>query len=181
MLSMRWQRLSISDCIQSGDWRAAWSRLAPSFGTTLCLVAAASLLLVATPAPAESDEVVAGGEVTSEGELPERGMPASNTRVKSILASRPGELLTICVAGCGKPVIVQALPKPIERRSAAMRTTAGGASRPGYGSADRDSVLCIGGCAGRPGQAVQRLPGLPPLKAEQPAEAEPNEPLDVVR
>lgn len=177
---MRWQRLSIFECIRPGDWRAAWSRLAPPLGMAACLMATASLLLTATPAPAESDEVVAGGEITSDGELPERGMPASNPRVKSILASRPGELLTICVAGCGKPIIVQALPKPIERRTTSMRTTAGGTPKPAYDAVDRDSVLCIGGCPGRPGQVVQRLPGLPPAKAEaHPDEPERNEPLDV--
>lgn len=142
----------------------------------------ATLLLTPTPAPA-AEEVVAGGEITTDSELPERGMPASNPRVKSILASHPSELLTICVAGCGKPAIVQALPKPIERRSAGMRTTAGGSAaaphQPAYDAIDRDAVMCVAGCGGRPGQVVQKMPGLPPPRADAASEEGANEPLDV--
>ena len=53
-------------------------------------------------------------------------MPATNPRVKSLLAAHPAEFVTICVAGCaGKPSIVQMLPKPIPSRRGEMRTTAG--------------------------------------------------------
>lgn len=183
---MRWQRLSISECIKSGDWHAALSRVMPSLGVTALMLAVAALLFALTPAFAESDEIVSGGEVASDGELPERGMPASNPRVKSILAAHPGELVTICVAGCGKPMIVQTLPKPIERRSASMRTTAGGdaapARQPAYDMIDRDAVLCVAGCPGRPGQVVQQMPGLPPSKAaSRDIEESRDEPLDIVR
>lgn len=143
---------------------------------------AAALLFAPTPAPAD-DEVIEGGEISIDSELPEPGMPADNPRVKSILAAHPGELVTICVAGCGKPAIVQALPKPIERRSAAMRTTAGGDAsaprRPAYDMIDRNAVMCVAGCGGRPGQVVQQMPGLPPPKADAHSDEGANEPLDV--
>jgi hypothetical protein len=183
---MRWQRLSISECIKSGDWHAVLSRVMPSLGVTTSMLAVVALLLAFTPVLAESDEIVAGGQAAIDGEVPERGMPATNPRVKSILAAHPGELVTICVAGCGKPMIVQTLPKPIERRSASMRTTAGGdgvpARQPAYDAIDRDAVLCVAGCPGRSGQVVQQMPGLPPSKAApRDIEEGRNEPLDIVR
>ncbi|KAB2939319.1 MAG: hypothetical protein K8F92_07790 [Hyphomicrobium sp.] len=142
------------------------------------------LLFAATPAPAEGEEVIEGGEVVDIGDEAETGMPASNARVKAMLAAHPHEFVTICVAGCaGKPTIVQILPKPIESRAGAMRTTAGD-RRPnygGHGGPDSDAVTCVAGCAGRPGQVVQRLPGLPPPKAPPHAAAkEGNEPLDII-
>ncbi len=180
---MRWQQLSISECIEHGDWSAVWTRVSLLPGITACVLAAATLLFAATPAPAAGDEIVAGGEVSQVAEAPERGMPATNPRVKSLLASHPNEFVTICVAGCGKPTIVQMLPKPSERRVGAMRTTAGGADQgrphPSYDAADRDAVLCVAGCGGRTGEVVQRMPELPPLKvAPHATEGRGNEPLD---
>lgn len=140
------------------------------------------LLFAVTPAPAE--EVIEGGAVVDSGESAEVGMPASNARVKAMLAAHPHEFVTICVAGCAdKPAIVQILPKPIESRAGAMRTTAGDRRRKGagYGAPDSDAVTCVAGCAGRAGQVVQRLPGLPPPKAPPHAAAkEGNEPLDII-
>lgn len=135
-----------------------------------------------TPAPAEGDEIVEGGEVFSMGDAPERGMPATNPRVKSLLASHPSEFLTICVAGCGQPSIVQALPMPREKRVGSMRTTAGGSDlappQAAYAAKDPNAVICVAGCGGRPGQVVQQMRGLPPVKARAPAQ-DGNEPLDI--
>ncbi len=48
-----------------------------------------------------------------------KGMPATNPRVKPILAAHPDQLVVICVAGCdGKPKAVQILPRPIAGRAA---------------------------------------------------------------
>jgi hypothetical protein len=144
-----------------------------------CVLGGAAFVLAATLVPAESDEMVEGGDaVTVDDGGP--GMPASNPRVKSMLTGHPNEFVTVCVAGCpGKPAIVQVLPKPIERRTSAMRTTAGGLSA--NAAIDSDAVKCVAGCAGRPGEVVQRLPGLPAPKAPAPDPSkEGNEPLDVV-
>lgn len=188
---MRWQRLSVFQSIfqstLSADRRRIY-RSAPALDLAACLLAGAALILATVPCAhaEESDEVVEGGEVSMESESSDRGMPASNPRVKSILATHPGELVTICVAGCAdKPAIVQMLPKPIEKRVSSMRTTAGGAApgpaRPAYDTADPDSVICVAGCDQRRGEVVQRLPGLPPQNAALPPRSEPagNEPLDV--
>ncbi len=155
------------------------------------------LLFAATPAPAEGDVVeVEGGDAVDFNAEAHTGMPASNSRVRSMLASRPNEFVTVCVAGCaGKPSIVQTLPMPHEARSGSMRTTVGriddAPGRPpeyaNYG-ASNDAVTCVAGCGGKAGQVVQRLPGLPSqpvVKAPRaPAEAEAkpgNEPLDLRR
>ncbi len=181
---MRWQPLSISECIEHGDWRAVWSRLAPSSGLVAGVVAAAAVVFIALPVSVRAEEVVDGGEVSFSSELPERGMPASNPRVKPLLSGHPNEFVTICVAGCDKPRIVQTLPKPREKRIGAMRTTAGGDAAPpapSYEAIDKDAVICVGGCSGRTGQVLQRLPELPRVKTEPPRKSEPppNEPLDV--
>lgn len=183
MWCMRWQRLPVSE--KNGAPVAsmrAGRRLTVPFVVASSLVAVAVLLFASTPAPAEGEEVIEGGAAVADTHEDGRGMPASNPRVKAMLAAHPNEFVTICVAGCaGKPSIVQVLPKPLEGRSAAMRTTAGD-GRPNYGAygLDTDAVTCVAGCSGRRGQAVQRLPGLPPLKAA-PSRTEGNEPLDVVR
>ncbi len=154
-------------------------RLAPPLIFASCIAAVGALLFASTPAPAE-DELVEGGKVT-DIEDPGSGMPASNPRVKGLLAGRSNDFVTVCVAGCaGKPAIVQVLPKPIEARTAAMRTTADGARQPGPAAAG-NSVTCVAGCAGRPGEAVQRLPDLLPPKVVAPRSEDGNEPLDIIR
>lgn len=175
MWCMRRQRLPFLDTCASG---------ASPAGLASCLLACAVFLFAASPAPAVGEEVIEGGAVVDSGEDAERGMPASNPRVKAMLGAHPHEFVTICVAGCaGKPAIVQILPKPIESRAGAMRTTAGD-RRPnhaGYGAPDSDAVTCAAGCAGRAGQVVQRLPELPPLKVPPHAAGkEGNEPLDII-
>ena len=120
-----------------------------------------------------------------------QGMPATNPRVKSILAAHPREFVTICVAGCsGKPSIVQILPMPATDRAGEMRTTAGSmdgshqgrpANATGFGAADPNAITCVAGCGGRPGQVLQRLPDLPTQRPPPRKEAEAgNEPLDIV-
>jgi hypothetical protein len=139
------------------------------------------MLFASTPAPAE-DELVEGGKVTDVDD-PGSGMPASNPRVKSLIAGRSNDFVTLCVAGCvGKPAIVQVLPKPIQARTAAMRTTAGdGARQLGPAAAANNSVTCVAGCGGRPGDVVQRLLDLPPPKVVAPRSEDGNEPLDIIR
>jgi hypothetical protein len=168
---MRWQRLD-------DGAKARRVRLLPPLVLATCVAAVGALLAAATPAPAE-DELVEGGKVR-DIEDPGSGMPASNPRVKNLLAGRSNDFVTVCVAGCaGKPGIVQVLPKPVEARAAAMRTTAAdGARKPGPAS---NSVTCVAGCGGRAGEAVQRLPELPPPKPVVPRTEDGNEPLDVVR
>jgi len=182
---MRRQRLSIFDRVSpwrslAGDWRGACARVMPPLALSACVLAGAVAVLYPTPAPAEDDKLIEGGKVYNSDALPEPGMPASNPRVRSILAAHPDELVTVCVAGCNKPTIVQMLPKPRERRIAGMRTTAAGgeASLPSYDRIDRDAVMCVAGCAGRAGQVVQRLPNLPPVKVAPQKTAKDNEPLD---
>jgi hypothetical protein len=168
---MRWQRLADDG---SATRRV---RLLPPLVLATCIAAVGAFLAAATPAPAE-DEVVEGGKV-KDIEDPGSGMPASNPRVKNLLAGRSNDFVTVCVAGCaGKPGIVQVLPKPVEARAAEMRTTAGdGARKP----AVSNSVTCVAGCGGRAGEAVQRLPELPPPRPVVPRKDDDNEPLDVVR
>jgi hypothetical protein len=172
---MRWQRLADSDRSTGRTVRLA---LPLVFAT--CIAAVGALLVASTPAPAE-DELVEGGKVT-DIEDPGSGMPASNPRVKGLIAGRSNDFVTVCVAGCaGKPAIVQVLPKPVEARTAAMRTTAADGTRQSGPSAADNSVTCVAGCAGRPGEVVQRLPDLPPPTVVAPRSEDGNEPLDVVR
>jgi hypothetical protein len=187
---MRWQRHSVFDTFASGHWAAARRRLMPSVVAAVCLMASAFLVLTPAPSPAEAEEMIEG-DVADEGSGGGKGMPASNPRVRSMIAAHPGELVTICIAGCdGKPAIVQMLPKPFESRSGEMRTTAGSfdgapgrSSRAGYGPASSDATTCVAGCDGPPGQVLQRMPGLPPAAKRLPrgeADAD-NEPLDIGR
>lgn len=153
-----------------------------SFVLTASLaIGAAVPLLIADLQLARADDLVEGGDVTADSQMREPGMPSSNPRVKSLLSSHPGELVTICVAGCdGKPQIVQALPKPVEKRVGGMRTTAAGARQPAYDAIDKNSVLCVAGCGGKAAQVVQRLPELPPKPKLAPVpDDRGNEPLDV--
>ena len=145
-------------------------------------IGAAALLLAADLQHARADDIVEGGDVAVDSQMREPGMPSSNSRVKSILSSHPGELVTICVAGCdGKAQIVQMLPKPFEKRVGGMRTTAAGAREPAFDAVDKNSVLCVAGCSGKSGQVVQRLPELPqrPKLAPVAVDERVNEPLDV--
>jgi hypothetical protein len=170
---MRRQQISISRSIAPGFRPAALKFPLPRSAALGCLIAAAMVAIVPTPAPAETSDVVAG-------EPAENGMPSSNPRVKPLLSGHPNDFVTICVAGCDKPRIVQILPKPRESRVGSMRTTSGNAlPAAAYDSIDRDSVLCVAGCSGRPG-IVQRMQGLPSQKAPpQPrSEEQGNEPLD---
>jgi hypothetical protein len=158
----------------------------PSIAVTSCLLASAFLVFAPTPAPAESEELVEAGDVVDIGGVSDKGMPATNPRVKALLAAHPGEFVTICVAGCaGRPAIVQALPQPVTGRAAEMRTTAatmGGSKAPmGFGAADTNTVTCVAGCGGPPGQVIQRMDSLPapPKVAPRSPAAGGNEPLDV--
>ncbi len=117
-------------------------------------------------APRKSPEVIADGTPEKLPDGPDKGMPASNPLVRGMLSSHPGEMVTICVAGCeGRPQIVQALPKPRQVRTGEMRPTSAHAEGPARAS--DNAVVCLGGCAGRPGQVVQRLPMLPPPQVDR--------------
>jgi hypothetical protein len=171
---MRWQRLADSDRSTT-----KMVRLTPPLVIATCIAALGALLVASTPAPAEG-ELVEGGEIADIDD-PGRGMPASNPRVKGLIAGHPSEFVTVCVAGCaGKPAVVQTLPKPMPARASAMRTTSSdGANKFGSARYD-DAVVCVAGGGGAPGQVVQRFPRLPPHVAA-PREEEGNEPLDMVR
>lgn len=181
----------------AGHLGQALRRLTSSLAVATFFAATAILLFAATPAPAEGEVVeVEGGDAADFNAEANTGMPASNPRVRTFLDSRPNDFVTVCVAGCaGKPSLVQALPMPHEARSGSMRTTVGRIDdapgrQPEYANygASNDAVTCVAGCGGRPGQVVQRLPGLPsqprvkPPRAPAEAEAKPgNEPLDARR
>lgn len=165
----------------------------PSIAVASCVMASAILVLAPTPAPAQDEEVVEGGEAVDVGDAGDRGMSASNPRVKTLLASHPKEFVTICVAGCaGKPAIVQALPRPVTGRTAEMLPTSAtmdgsksgkAVKSVGVGAADANAVTCVAGCNGPVGQVVQRMSDLPlPLKAAPKTKSDNgNEPLDVGR
>ena len=181
---MRWQPLSVSETFAAGDWPGAARRHVPPLAVAT-LMATAALLLLPPSTPAEADEIVVGGDVLDVGEGG-TGMPASNPRVRSLLATYPGEFVTICVAGCaGKPSIVQVLPRPVERRSAEMVPTAGGRGPSGHAAEGfyTNDVTCMAGCGGPSGKVLQRMSGLPaPGKAPKAAAKEAgNEPLDIGR
>ena len=192
MWCMRWQRLSVFETLASGSWARAVRRLVPSLALA-CLAVGGALVLAPALLPAEAEELIEGGDVDDIGPVGEKGMPATNPRVKSILAAHPREFVTICVAGCrGKPSIVQILPMPATARAGEMRTTAasmgephkrGGADAAGFPVTDPNAITCVAGCGGRPGQVLQRLPDLPePLQPTPRKEAEAgNEPLDIGR
>ncbi len=107
------------------------------------------------------------------------GMPASNPRVRPILAAHPGKFVVICVAGCpGKPSAVQILPGPKTARVGGYLPSMGkmgsvryGPPRPaklGTQTAELDNdVICEAGCPGRAGQVVQRMTGLPPAEKDK--------------
>jgi hypothetical protein len=191
MWCMRWQRLSVFETLASGFPALAMRRLVPSVAFA-CLIAGSVLVLAPALLPAEAEELIEDGDVDDIGPVGEKGMPATNPRVKSILAAHPREFVTICVAGCsGKPSIVQVLPMPTTTRTGKMRTTAGsmdgprkgGADAAGFPPTDPNAITCVAGCGGRAGQVVQRLPDLP--ASGQPAprkDADAGiEPLDIGR
>jgi hypothetical protein len=140
----------------------------------------AALYLMQPFAARADDEVVMDGggdifDVNTSG----RDMPASNPRVKSILAAHPDQYVVVCVAGCGgKPKAVQILPRRVMAREGAFVPTTGktgrrlyGPPRPGQSAAaaaaKRDDIVCVAGCMGRPGQVLQHVSGLPaPVKVK---------------
>lgn len=137
-------------------------------------LAAALSLAHAGPLLAAEDKVA----VDEGGRLSERlgssvGMPSSNPRVRSILAAHPNQYVVICVAGCGKPKIVQILPAPAAQRIGQHVPSAGktngevyGPPSPGRagrrGASKQDDVVCLAGCIGKPGKVLQHISGLPP-------------------
>ena len=133
------------------------------------------VLLFAHPARAAGEVEVDEGAVV-DTEATGGGMPSSNPRVRPILAAHPGQSVVICVAGCdGKPRAVQVLPGPVTARvggylpsMAKMGTEAYGPPSPvGRQAAAQDNdVVCLAGCAGRPGQVLQRVSDLPPAKVK---------------
>jgi hypothetical protein len=104
------------------------------------------------------------------------GMPASNLRVKSILASHPDQFVVLCVAGCGDKTakIVQMLPRPVKARTAEFQPSAAGPEDKAKGAKGRfaadesDDVVCVAGCAGKPGQVAQHNLDLPPPVVTKP-------------
>ena len=110
-----------------------------------------------TPATAEEafDEVPDGSmEVGGVGQT---GMPASNARVRPILAKHRNQFVVVCVAGCkGQANLVQVLPKPVRKRTFQFVPAAffGGTA------AESDDVICLAGCDKKAGQVVQRMGGL---------------------
>lgn len=110
-----------------------------------------------TPATAEEafDEVPDGSmEVGGVGQT---GMPASNARVRPILAKHRNQFVVVCVAGCkGQASPVQVLPKPVRKRTGLLVPAAffGGTV------AESNDVICLAGCDKKAGQVVQRMGGL---------------------
>jgi hypothetical protein len=139
------------------------------------LLAAAALCVLTHKAHANDVKVDAGGDAIdlhSGG-----GMPDTNPRVKSILAAHPNDFVTICVAGCdgGKSKIVQILPRPVTGRTAELVPSSAkdtyGPPKPGKSSHrgsvanEGSDVICVAGCMEKPGQILERIKDLPPLKA----------------
>ena len=110
-----------------------------------------------TPATAEEafDEVPDGStDVVGVGQT---GMPASNARVRPILAKHRNQFVVVCVAGCkGQASPVQVLPKPVRKRTGLLVPAAffGGTV------AESNDVICLAGCDKKAGQVVQRMGGL---------------------
>ncbi len=110
-----------------------------------------------TPATAEEafDEVPDGS--TEVGGVGQTGMPASNARVRPILAKHRNQFVVVCVAGCkGQASPVQVLPKPVRKRTGLLVPAAffGGTV------AESNDVICLAGCDKKAGQVVQRMGGL---------------------
>lgn len=173
---MRFGWLSYLGAKAVGSQRPAWRRSVPTVAVLTSLLAAALFIFVPPSTPARSEELLADGVATESGgdDVGEGGMPASNPRVRSLLAGHPSQFVVICVAGCdGKPKIVQILPRPVKGRTAEYLPSAGTTDKPVYGppvpgrsgtkaAIDTNAVVCVAGCAGRPGQIVQRIVDLPP-------------------
>lgn len=110
-----------------------------------------------TPATAEEafDEVA--DESTDVVGVGQTGMPASNARVRPILAKHRNQFVVVCVAGCkGQASPVQFLPKPVRKRTGLLVPAAffGGTV------AESNDVICLAGCDKKAGQVVQRMGGL---------------------
>jgi hypothetical protein len=132
------------------------------------MLAAAGVGLWHIPAVLAEDAVVIDGQ--DPFDAAGGGMPSSNPRVKSILASHPDQFVVLCVAGCGggNARIVQMLPKPVRARTAEFLPSAAGPEDNGkrakgrFTADESDDVVCVAGCAGKGGQVVQRNLDLPP-------------------
>jgi len=151
------------------------------FALSLLLLAAASLLC-ALPARADEEVVIDAGGDMLDSDDSGIGMPSSNPRVRPILAAHPGQLVVVCVAGCGKPRAVQVLSRPVAGRIGGLVPSKGkmgssvyGPPKPGQHfnrlAGIGNDVICVAGCNGRPGQVLQRMSDLPP-----PAKGKPRAP-----
>ncbi len=166
------------------------------------LVAAAGVGLWHITAVQAEDAIVVDGQDAPNLDSFGGGMPRSNPRVQPFLAAHPDQFVVLCVAGCSGPKskIVQLLPRPVKGRTAEYQTSAAGPDDKAKGKSrfstdDGDDVVCLAGCAGKPGQVVQRDLDLPPPVVPKPpqektsdaapAKPEPakpwkgNEPLDI--
>jgi hypothetical protein len=131
------------------------------------MLAAVGVGLWHIPAVLAEDATVVDGQdpVDTYGS----GMPSSNPRVKSILASHPDQFVVLCVAGCGDKTakIVQMLPRPVKARTAEFQPSAAGpegkakSAKGSFAADESDDVVCVAGCTGKPGQVVQRNLDLP--------------------
>jgi hypothetical protein len=132
----------------------------------------ALLSLYALPLHAAEEVTVDEGGTLEDVDVG-NGMPASNALVRPILAAHPGQLVVVCVAGCPSKVrAVQVLPRPVTARAGGFVPTAAKMGNEAYGPPPpaklrgqtanlNNDVICVAGCAGRPGQVVQRITGLP--------------------
>ena len=150
-------------------------------------VLAAALCIAFVQAARAQDQVILdqGGDVL---DLNAGGnMSATNARVAPILKSYPDQYAVVCVAGCiGKPHVVQLLPKPVAARAGEYVPTNAkigdevyGPTRPAETLAqnDKNDVVCIAGCVGKPGQVLQRINDLPP-PAKPKAKKKSSDPLN---
>jgi hypothetical protein len=175
---MRWQRHSNSETLFLRNWLGG-RRAAPSVIVSTLVLTAVMLVLAPSPQRVKAAELVEGGDVV---DAPEggRSMSASNPRVRQMLSAHPNDFVTVCVAGCGKPEVVQVLPAPRKQRSAEMVPTSAGPGGPSRQTkAISNDVICMAGCGGRAGAIVQSVPSLPPPPKPVAPEAGTNEPLDV--
>ncbi len=95
-----------------------------------------------TPATAKGMLDWAADETIDTAEIGYTGMPASNARVRPILAAHRNQFSVVCVAGCGgQAKSVQLLPKPGRKRAAQLMPAVARA-----GTAESNDVICLAGC-----------------------------------